>query len=188
MVELVVARYNEDTAWTNHVPQGTSVIVYNKGDGSRGIALPNIGREAHTYLTHIVCAYNSLLAETTFFCQGDPFSHEPRLHMRLGEPVDRFRWLGIKKSSDTSDGSLFSKWEKNVHGDALDMDAFWLQMFSPPSPASYEFYPGAIFAATADAIRARPVEFWERALHLSQEFPNAAHCFERVWGEIFKQP
>ena len=67
MVEpaIVVARYAEGLEWL-HVYDPTMVTVYNKGapieTPCRCITVPNYGREAHTYLFHIVTSYETLLA------------------------------------------------------------------------------------------------------------------------------
>jgi len=61
--ELVVARHREDLNWLRRVPKRFRVTLYDKGGhpGARH-PLPNIGREAHTYLHHIVTRYDDLAA------------------------------------------------------------------------------------------------------------------------------
>jgi len=80
-IGVVVARYREDLAWLREL--GLPATVYNKGPeldasalppGVRVQALPNTGREAHTFLTHIIANYAALPA-CTVFLQGDPFAH-----------------------------------------------------------------------------------------------------------------
>ena len=81
-VELVVARYDEDASWCD----AYNCTVYNKGEDSptlrarraaaRWRTLPNIGRESHTILSHIVERYDEL-ADWTVFMQGDPWDHMP---------------------------------------------------------------------------------------------------------------
>ena len=74
MVEVVVARYKEDISWLKEINH--KIIVYNKGPDCNFpcISLPNIGREAQTYLFHIIENYNKL-PEWTILCQGHPFDH-----------------------------------------------------------------------------------------------------------------
>jgi hypothetical protein len=81
--EIVVARYNEDLSWLEKIPKNIKITIYNKGDviinninKAQIIPLPNIGRESHTYIYHIVKNYNNL-ADTTIFCQGDSIAHSP---------------------------------------------------------------------------------------------------------------
>tara|TARA_A100001015_G_C14323310_1_gene456449 strand:+ start:101 stop:412 length:312 start_codon:yes stop_codon:yes gene_type:complete len=67
--QIVVSRYNEDISWTEKY--SPHVIIYNKGVDSiqNAISLPNVGRESHTYLYHIISNYHNL-AERTIFVQG----------------------------------------------------------------------------------------------------------------------
>jgi hypothetical protein len=77
--ELVIARYNEDLSWIDKLPKTIKITIYNKGKHDIKypfIELPNIGRESHTYLYHIINNYDSL-AEQTIFCQGDSIFHSP---------------------------------------------------------------------------------------------------------------
>ena len=74
---LVVARYNEDLEWLKTLPW--RYVVFNKGDDlaewvENEIKLPNIGREAHSYLIYITSNYDNL-SKYTIFVQGNPFTH-----------------------------------------------------------------------------------------------------------------
>ena len=74
-VAIVVARYNEDLAWTLDYPFNMfDYTVYNKGPNSnfhhnhvkQVIKLPNVGRCDHTYLHHCAVRYNTLAMITVF--------------------------------------------------------------------------------------------------------------------------
>lgn len=73
---LVVARYNENIDWLKNT--ALNYIIFNKGEANlplwvkNEIKLPNIGREAHTYLTYIILNYDNL-PEHSVFVQGNPF-------------------------------------------------------------------------------------------------------------------
>jgi hypothetical protein len=79
-MEVVVARYNENITWVNKI-KNAKITIYNKGTHLppeyNEIILPNIGRESHTYLTHVINNYDNL-ADITVFTQGDPFFHAPK--------------------------------------------------------------------------------------------------------------
>jgi hypothetical protein len=192
-IELVVAHYEEDLGWLNNVPAGLRVTVYDKGtSSSRGVRLANGGREAHTYLHHLVERYDAL-ARVTVFAQGKPFDHVPDFHRWLRrlsgdeERVEGFRWLGfIIDEDDTAGSRLFCSWGKNSDGRSLDLDAFWRSLWARPAPDSLVFYPGGHFAVTADRVRAQDVSFYGKARSLSVSFPDAAHCFERCWDRVFE--
>lgn len=197
-VELVVARYREDLRWTRNVPRAVRVTIYDKGDAPApdrdGIPLPNVGREAHTYLHHIVSRYDSL-APLTVFCQGHPFDHAHDLHATLrglvGGAIDPpdFLWLGFLVDTDDPRGRrLFVGWSKNPRRRELPLDRVHLELFGAPCPALVHFHVGAQFVARARAIRSRPREFYERALALAARDDLAAHCMERIWDRVFGPP
>lgn len=198
-VDLVVARYRESVAWLRKVPRAVRVSIYDKGKElspasvprAEIAALPNLGREAHTYLTHIVNNFHGL-APLTVFCQGKPFDHVPEFHRVLralaaGATVPGgFRWLGFIVDTDDPRGRrLFVPWSKNKDRRELALDRFHIELFGTPCPARVRFYPGANFIVSRERIRSRPADFYRRALRLAETFPDAAHCFERVWDEIF---
>ena len=193
-IELVVARYTEDLAWLRKRPNNLTVTIYDKSPDSSGeqaIPLPNVGREAHTYLHHIVSRYDSL-AEWTVFCQGKPFDHAYDFKKTMREfatdsaSIGPFRWLGHLIDTDDDRGNrLFRPWSKNEDGRGLDMRGFHQALFGTDSPGHYTFVLGAQFAVHRDVIRQRPVLFYEQALTVSTTFPDAAHCFERSWNRVF---
>ena len=198
-IELVVARYREPVRWTRNVPPGLRVTIYDKGadldaagmSHASVVLLPNYGFEAHSYLAHILAHWESL-SELTVFCQGHPFDHAHDLHHVLraladgSEVVADFRWLGfIIDTDDVRGRRLFVPWSKNRDGRELDLDGFHRRLFGEPAPEWLRFHPGGQFAVRRERIRSRPREFWERALELSLEFPDAGHCFERLWDRVF---
>ena len=187
MIELVVARYQEDLRWLGNIPQQIQTRVYDKSpDGN----LPNIGREAHTYLHHIVNHYDEL-AELTIFAQGKPFDHAFDFHQTLRalaahQDARDFRWLGhIIDTDDATGARLFANWSKNLGHERLDMNGFHRALFGCEGPPLYTFVLGAQFAVTRELIGARPLDFWRRALEVASQFPDAAHCFERSWDRVF---
>jgi hypothetical protein len=79
---VVLAHYNEDLTWVSKLPEGVRIRVYSKGAQfpsdvhSMPTAvvqqLPNVGRESHTYLKHIVDNYDNLAYWTVFTQAGAP--------------------------------------------------------------------------------------------------------------------
>lgn len=190
-IEIVVARFNEDLAWLRRVPKSIRFTVYDKGSASpAGIPLLNVGQEAHTYLHHIVSRYDDL-ADVTVFCQGKPFDHVPDLHRILrrlasGElRVADFLWLGFIVDRDDAHGTLFQRWSGNPGKHGLPMLEFWRALFHEPLPDEFVFYPSAHFVVTREQVHKRSLAFYQRALALSMDMPDAAHCFERCWNHVF---
>lgn len=193
-IELVVAHYAEDLSWLRNIPPQIRATVYDKSSAHPhpgALRLPNVGREAHTYLHHIISRYDTL-APLTVFCQGKPFDHAFDFRKTLRElvkdptQVEAFRWLGHIIDTDDARGlRLFVPWSKNDDRHELDIAGFHQALFGSPGPEEYIFQLGAQFMTTAELIRSRPREFYERALEVSIHYPDAAHCFERSWDKVF---
>lgn len=112
MNQLVIARFNEDLSWLEHVPDCFDIYIYNKGPDIRDhsvldraaavITIPNIGRESETYLHHILL-HRSVSNRYIVFTQGDPFEHSPDFLHLLGSSSE---WQDIQPLSwrYTNDG------------------------------------------------------------------------------------
>ena len=72
---LVITKYKEDISWINKI-KNHNITVYDKSEFpvKDSIKLPNVGRECHTFLYHIVKNYDNL-DDITVFLQGNPFEH-----------------------------------------------------------------------------------------------------------------
>ena len=73
-VEVVIAQYDESLSWVDFAAERSPHVrytVYSKGKTPLAgtISLPNVGRESHTFLYHIVKNYDSL-ADWTVFTQA----------------------------------------------------------------------------------------------------------------------
>ncbi|MEX1111624.1 MAG: DUF3431 domain-containing protein, partial [Chthoniobacterales bacterium] len=191
--ELVVARHSEDLAWLRRVPRAFTVTVYDKGANlPHALTLPNLGREAHTYLHHLAERHNNL-ADLTVFVQGHPFDHAPDLHKilcNLAEgsfTVPDFHWLGFLADTDDPRGRrLFVPWSKNPDRHELPLDEFHQQLFGSPGPEAYRFFVGAQFIVTRGTAQRRDLAFYQGARALSVSSPLTPHCFERCWDRIFQ--
>ena len=191
-LELVVARHGESLGWLRRVPSEFAITVYDKGDqSSGGTPLPNLGREAHTYLHHLSVRYHSL-ADLTVFAQGHPFDHAPDLHPYLraladgSKTVRDFHWLGFLADTDDRRGRrLFVPWSKNPQRCELGLERFHQQLFGKAGPENYRFFGGGQFALTHQRAIHRDKIFYERACEMATTFPLAPHCFERCWDRVF---
>jgi len=84
-VDLVVARYREDSSWLVDVERELPMVrifVYEKGGGesvchtmrlkrATCVPLANVGREQHSYMTHLI-EHHDQLADKVVFTQGGP--------------------------------------------------------------------------------------------------------------------
>ena len=188
--EIVVARYKEDISWIDLVNPEYKVTVYNKYDGEN--LIENVGREAHTYLHHIIERYDSL-ADYTVFVQGNPIDHCDAFHQRL----DQF--LLQKKKEDFT--FLFDSSQNMIQCDVNSQPFGFFNDEMIPSGRLYEFLtlrksphffissPGSQFITSKKIIRGWKKEFYEKCIDTVSynSNPIEAHCFERIFPMIFEQ-
>mmetsp|Transcript_24540 Transcript_24540/g.54628 ORF Transcript_24540/g.54628 Transcript_24540/m.54628 type:complete len:376 (-) Transcript_24540:217-1344(-) len=155
-IEVVLAYYDEDVSWTSRV--ASLVTVYcQSGETSIGnipcIPLPNVGREGHVYMTHIVNNYDNL-AEWTVFSQAQ-------------EPTAGYR------SNNDSYGHMLP---------GLDMADYLLMpmLHGFPSGGSYFVNTGAINMTNLDHYMRSSYLNLARSSQLRVE---EAHCPQEKWGD-----
>jgi len=214
--QVVVARYAEDLSWLDVLPC-RDVVVYDKndrGDTSHGNPpawaevkrLPNVGREGHTYLHHILTNWDSL-ADVTLFVPGSA--------AEMG-----FKWAALKavvsqacRTGDTTFpvSDMFSRpLHEHLAGFTMESYAstatsnsqanpsdtmlpsphrpfgvFYANNF-PPLPIREEVTKG-VFAVSREHIRQHPKQRYERLLRYvdSHSNPEAGHFLERSWNVLF---
>ncbi len=201
-IECVVARYDEDVAWTGALR--CPVVVYDKSGAPGPLALPNIGRETHTYLSHIVRRYPDF-PDHTVFLQADPFPHLPQgmdaaglwgrivQNARLGLPFAGLAWFKLKcdrlgRPHDMADPDRAGSWAG--FGRDIPVGEVYAALFPGPVPESFLTpAPAGLFMVSKKRILARPLGFYRAALALVEADPrdarNTGHAFERLWNVIF---
>lgn len=173
MKQIVVAKYKENIDWTINLP----CIIYDKSEKEEYIKLPNFGREAHTYLHHIIHNYDNL-TDTTIFTQGNPFPHCKDFLNKINLPIDGFCQL--------SDLTAFSYHDGSPDHPGLPLKSFYEKLFCVEAPPIFYFGAGAIFGVAKQNILKNPKSFYEKCLWLMFEHNETAWIFERFWGYIFK--
>lgn len=223
-MDVVVARYREDPGWL--APLGGYVLLYDKSGDAAGAAalcrgaglarlaaLPNVGRESHTYLHHIVDHYDTL-ADVTVFVQGDVMDHVPEAY-RWRHPAEWLRDLAAQAlergvSGNAAPhlhyGSMCARRELRMATiwptlkDSGRTLGGWLDWALEPLPdaeraarrvpegEAIAWYAGACFAARRDHLRQHPRAFWERLLAQVSDHadPEAGHYMERSWHALVR--
>lgn len=184
--EFVVARYNEDERRWLDVSMTCDVALYDKGRPSiltKSVVLPNVGREAHTYMWHVVERHGSGLADETFFSQCDPEPHS-RGFMSMCSSVKL-----VSDFVEFGDNVLVNDLAgrpDHPHGriGLLDIGRIWSELFVTEPPKLLRVRAGAIFAVRRKRIELLPRSFYERCLALSST-GYAPWEFERLWPSIF---
>lgn len=201
----VVARYREDASWTERL--GFPAVVYDKGGGwPGGVPLPNIGREAHTYVTHILRHYPEFPAYTLFL-QGDPFPHltpegagdVDTLLTKVDDLLDRgasfggLCWCRLRCDRLGRPHSMFDPaWKGKWRGWGKDIPVgeTFEKIFAGTAPRQYLASAAtANFLASRQRILARPLGFYKSLLSLVENDPyddlNTGHALERLWHLVF---
>jgi len=201
--ELVVAHYKEWIDWVNDCP--IPVCLYQKcpsscttefGDHVVVRHLQNHGREAGTYLDHIVENYDSL-AEWTYFVQGQTHSGV-ELFGRLTTPYTdttgltrhyTAEWPGPEVTDHDlveQHGEYEVRYGDARYAGALSpesnepwLERIWSTWFSSPRPSKWIYAYGAEMAVPRHRILARPLKFWRFA----RDAANASQNDLKIWLE-----
>lgn len=192
LLDVVVARYQEKIGWVRAFSLSRDlcrIFVYNKGGDDCDFdceRLPNVGREANTFLHHIVKHYQDL-PEYTMFLQGNPSDHYV-----TSTSIDSVL-LNIKYTTNLLLPCFPISFFLHIcYGDGrpdhrgLDIDGFYKELFPERElPNKYVFSPGAMYLVRKDAILARPLVFWEALLERSKTDPSFPWVMERLWMYIY---
>lgn len=186
MIDVVVARYNEDVSWLDNVTSAR-IIIYNKGNPlqSKHIVrnIPNhpTGREADTYLHHIIEYYEEL-AETTWFVQGNPFDHlyGAQIEAVLSKRVGTFEYVsGVEYECDAYG---------QPHHPGLQVRWFYnhlvRNLWDKYIPDTYKFTPGAQFGVNRGAFWMNYKDDFIEIRRRAEEYDLYAWGMERVWRHL----
>lgn len=187
-LRVVLARYHEDVSWTKDLKY--PFVVYNKGPTIPGIPSIKIcerGREAYSYLQHIVREYYCL-NEFTAFSQAHPFDH----CAHFVDKINNFkRELGSPWLSDRTLTERVS--------DDCGVQAVYQMFFE--GKLDVTIFPAAeIFIVQRDLILCRTKKFYEKLIDLIDNIENYGELdrkydvkesysgiLERLWPFIFNK-
>jgi hypothetical protein len=186
MIELIVARYDEDLRWIERLDtQTTTVMVYNKGNTPlpyspyyRSTHLPNIGREGQTYV-HAILSYYTYDIPYFAFVQGHPFDHvrEDALFQAL-QTQRADRMLPLTEHIFHDNGTA------QHHTHRLPIHEYYEQLTGRSRKTEYLFYVGCQFLVASDVIRQHTYEWWYRIYRLFDTEPMFPWIFERLIPSI----
>jgi hypothetical protein len=167
-VTIVLAKYKEDTSWADAYD---SVFVVEKG-----VHLPNEGREPTSYLWYIMENYDSLEGKY-FFLQGDPRDHCPGIAKELGNTEGDFRWFS-ERANYTCD--MMGRPHDNV-----DLRAFLNACGIEYDKNNITFTGCCLFMISADKLKSKPKEYYQKVYDAVVNTPRGAYAFERTLELIF---
>ena len=211
-IQVVVAAYNEDMNWLKEEPfNGLDTICYNKGKNDisqcsnskcKVLSLPNVGREGHTYLHHIIENYDNLAPVTVFIPASWPDGGKNSPTLTTIELARKYKKTFIPTTPVSPNDSVWgfqldeytSSNEKNK-----DMNetsslqpcpqrpfGVWYRHNFPDTPLTNIQY-GGIFAVARNDIIQHPIERYRNLIKYldSHSNPEAGHYMERAWHSIF---
>ena len=202
--EFVIAHYNENLDWLE--PYANHCHIYHKGDVvqpnfsySQWEKLPNVGREAHTYLYHIIQNYNRL-AEVTIFLQAGSTEHPNCFSDNLMKFVSDAHERGLGRSNSLSQASWgkiqhIEKWLDEYKTGRMRpakhktlLDFYRNTVTSAAYPPTLKFIPAACFSVVRDRIHRYPIETYKKMLNTLDDHvnPEEGHYMERLWLLLFR--
>lgn len=212
-VDVVVARYKENIDWLETLPQAYKIWIYNKGENNiikKNYILnelPNVGRESHTYIYHIVSNYDNIdVNGVTVFCQGrikDHIGHieESKYIFNIADEANRkgfsesiARWHEIAVIHQPLENFRILEWPPRLFNKPNKNNETFGQWFRRctkmtylPPKHEFKWIVAANFAVKNSTILSKPKEYYRSLLDEFDDSsaPEVGHFFERSWYYIF---
>lgn len=165
---IIVAHYKDDISWTSEY---SNLVLLQKG-----VYIDNLGREPSTYVKYIVSNYDKLIG-SYLFLQGNPLDHIDNSQIVFTKLP--FYWLPTKNRTN-----LVCTMNGNPH-DNVDIRKFLSDIGIPYDKNEIMFNGCCLFEVTADRIKERPKEFYEKLLEVLMRDEKACYAFERCVKLIF---
>jgi len=184
-MKIIVAHYNEDLSWLDKIK--TNHIVYSKGFTNSkysSYTLPNVGREADTYLYYIVNNYYNL-DNDIIFLQGNPFDHCPDVIDVINHTNDitDVKWLCSNWGPVTKD---YQGGPGSIPLPLLDLcEKLFNKKFD--NDKTFTFSPGAQYIVPKKFILNKYLDWWKDCYYIFTEYiETSPWAYERLWPMIWE--
>jgi hypothetical protein len=213
-IDIIISRYNEDLEWINEYPFNQfQYIVYNKGTNKdfcknnvkQIINLPNVGRESHTYLYHIVNNYENLSNIVIFFPGSLNLNYKKEkaikiLNNILFSKCMNAYFVGHYQNNifETFKDFKLDNWKcSNLQNFSLNPESElqlsrlrpygkWYRYFFGNIEARWNTYWGTFSIDKKDIIQHPKIKYEILLNTISNSSnPEANHYMERSWGAVF---
>lgn len=223
-IEVVIARYNENpfAELLPLIPDHYKITIYNKGDSDviippkdkhdiNIVKLKNVGREAHTYLHHIISVYHTDIVDITVFLMGSCLDTSALYRKRekmllileklskghitsffpfaslfdIEDP--KFKKFKIENYTSTSVQNRTKNPTSDLQLCTIRPFGKWFRTVFPDNPRPGVVSYNGIFAVSKEHIKQRPHAKYVELISYVHQYPNheAAHYIERSWTSIF---
>jgi hypothetical protein len=211
--EIIIARYNENLEWINIEPFNRHpIIVYNKSNNddfsknnvTQVVNLPNVGRETHSYLYHIVKNYDNLKEVTIFLPGSAELSNKFERSKNLVKTVEETNNTVFSCTNDENfvennyNFEIDSYLSTNENNKKINDDAKiklnenrpfgkWYNTIFKNEEKNICISWNSIIAVSRENILQKPKLYYEKLLKEVDNHPNpeAGHYLERSWYAIF---
>lgn len=212
--EIVISRYNENLDWINNDPFNKHpIVIYNKGVNNKyvnnsnvikTINLPNVGRESHTYLYHIINNYHNL-ADVTIFLPGSADLinkyHRAKKMVEMVEQTNNtvlscaYDPMIVKNQYNFTIDEYFSSHNNNkqinqngviLKSSVRPYGKWFEKTFVNNEKNDYVSYCGIISISKKNILQ-KPKSYYEKLLNEldTHHNPEVGHYLERSWYSIF---
>ena len=197
---LIIAQYDEDVSWINKIQYEyiTKIYLYTKNSNNikpiihshipiHRTHLPNIGRETHTFLHHIINNYHSL-SEINIFVQAIPIIDINIINSYLD--VNYITNINLTKSNQIhlDSSNKITIWKKQPLVICPYNFFEWYNLFIDPEKLTspYHIYFESNFIVSKHHILSRSKKYYEKLLNqLNDNNTEVGHFLERSWYYIF---
>jgi hypothetical protein len=212
--DIVIARYEEDVSWVQQIPKEkvSRIFIYNKGspvtaEGCIVIPLPNLGRETHTYLHHVLQNYNAL-ADTTIFLPGsvidapwklnqfracmEAYKKSPAESVIVGDTkninLEDLKSFQLDEYKITNKKNKLKNPVSKLDPSPIRPLGAWFDAHFPGEGLYTVSFCGIIIAQKKDIRKRSPVFYNGIFAEVQTTNPEVVHYAERVWANIFSIP
>ncbi len=206
MATLIISRFKENIEWLEKYEKQFKIIIYNKGkelpkkSTYKIINLPNVGRESHTWLYHIIENYENLDCKNIFL-QGQINDLNCMVYKNLNQyskdldkdifSVSRLGLLGPYhwdyNVGIENDKRYSYDWANNkIRKSELGFRKFAKSLF-PEIPIFVATSYGGCFGVSKNGIYKNKKSFYSRILDILKDHDNPieGHYMERLWCYMF---
>jgi hypothetical protein len=192
--EIVIARYLEPTEWHLDIPNDIKISTYNKkhnfnikhdelyiDDGV--IYLANVGRESHTYISHIYHNYDNI-ADVTFFFQGYPAEVPHWKYLLESNERSQAHWTVFGRTFESVDGWI----TEHMKNEGYETRQIWDALFEYPPPKTTEITTHAHFRMPKEKILMHSKDTYGKMLDFFVDLnPNNLYGwnFEYFWNLLY---
>ena len=190
--KFIIAHYNENLDWLK--PYAKQSYIYHKGNNTKAPfdcyyweKLPNVGREGHTYLYHIIKNYDNL-AGINIFLQGNIIGHQEE--GLCPKNVEDY-YLELEKKNFYTTRIFLLKRDECLVGKLKENQISFLEFFRLHAGRKLSLYYYAVsrgcFSIKKDLIRQNDLNFYKGLIRTLENHsnPKEGYYLERLWFSFF---